>query len=44
MVCVRLNETGMQLVPWGDFLPPVRSHFGLAKLIVPRESLGDPLW
>ena len=44
MVCVLLNEAKIQLVPWKDFVPPVRTHFGLAKLILPRDSLGEPLW
>ena len=44
MVCVQLNEAKVQLVPWKDFVPPVRTHFGLAKLTLPRVSLGEPLW
>nr|KAG5689008.1 hypothetical protein BaRGS_030659 [Batillaria attramentaria] len=44
MLCVRLNDTTSQLIPWDDFLPPVRAHMTMAKIVVPKENLQEAVW
>ncbi|XP_076436449.1 kelch-like protein 21 [Babylonia areolata] len=44
MLCIPLDDPSLQMVPWENFVPPVRAHFGLAKIVVNRRVLGEGQW